>query len=141
MRSYRLKRGSAAELEEAIAAADPARASDSVADRPLQRALRGDLDAILNKALKEQPEARYASVAEFAEDLRRQREGEPVPAPGVDGLALHPLHRQVGPALRVHPRRRTAWRCGVGQRSQDVTLARAIGCGLEGIGKGRTCTS
>ena len=77
-RPYRLKRGSAAELEEAIAGADAPRASDVAADPVHKRALRGDLDAILAKALRKRPEERYRSVAEFAEDLRRRREGEPV---------------------------------------------------------------
>ncbi len=35
----------------------------------LQRALRGDLDTILGKALKKDPAERYGSVAEFADDL------------------------------------------------------------------------
>jgi serine/threonine protein kinase/tetratricopeptide (TPR) repeat protein len=77
-RPYRLKRGSAAELEEAIASVDAPRASDVAADPARKRALRGDLDAILAKALRKRPEERYGSVAEFAEDLRRRRDGEPV---------------------------------------------------------------
>ena len=39
----------------------------------LRRALRGDLDTIVAKALKKNPAERYASVAEFADDLRRYR--------------------------------------------------------------------
>ena len=77
-RPYRLKRGSAAELEEAIASAEPPRASDVAAGAVQQRALRGDLDAILDKALKKQPEQRYRGVIEFADDLRRHLHGEPV---------------------------------------------------------------
>ena len=45
-----------------------------------RRALRGDLDAVLLKALRSNPEARYASVAAFADDLRRVLAGEPVAA-------------------------------------------------------------
>ncbi|WP_127998178.1 serine/threonine-protein kinase [Piscinibacter defluvii] len=79
-RPYRLRRGSAAELEEAIAAADPPRASSVAPSPALRRALRGDLDAILEKALAKSPAQRYASVTAFADDLRRHARGEPVQA-------------------------------------------------------------
>jgi serine/threonine protein kinase len=46
----------------------------------LQRALRGDLDTILGKALKKDPAERYASVAEFADDLRRHVDHQPISA-------------------------------------------------------------
>src|SRR5205807_2314901 len=39
------------------------------------RALRGDLDNIVLKALRKEPERRYASVGEFSEDIRRHLEG------------------------------------------------------------------
>ncbi len=77
---YRLARGSAAELEEAIARADVPRASDVVADPARRRALRGDLDAILAKALRKTPGERYSSVEAFADDLRRHLDGRPVVA-------------------------------------------------------------
>ena len=41
-------------------------------------ALRGDLDTILLQALRKEPERRYATVAAFAEDLRRHLASEPV---------------------------------------------------------------
>lgn len=44
----------------------------------LRRRLAGDLDNILLKALRKEPERRYASVQEFSEDLRRHLEGLPV---------------------------------------------------------------
>jgi len=44
------------------------------------RALRGDLDAIVLRALAKAPEDRYASVDALADDLRRQRDGLPVRA-------------------------------------------------------------
>ncbi len=53
-------------------AADPARA----------RALSGDLDLILLKSLQKEPERRYASAEQFAEDLRRVLEDEPILARG-----------------------------------------------------------
>jgi len=46
----------------------------------LERALRGDIDTILGKALKKDPAERYASVAEFADDLRRHVHHQPISA-------------------------------------------------------------
>jgi eukaryotic-like serine/threonine-protein kinase len=48
----------------------------------LRRRLSGDLDAILLQALQTRPEARYASVAAFREDLERHLSGHPVTARG-----------------------------------------------------------
>jgi tetratricopeptide (TPR) repeat protein len=45
-----------------------------------RRALRGDLDAILNKALRLRPEDRYASATSMADDLRNALAGGPVMA-------------------------------------------------------------
>ena len=42
--------------------------------------LRGDLDNIVLRALRKEPERRYASVQEFSEDIRRHLEGLPVTA-------------------------------------------------------------
>ncbi|MEO7795132.1 MAG: serine/threonine-protein kinase, partial [Thermoanaerobaculia bacterium] len=42
------------------------------------RALEGDLDTIALRALAREPARRYASVAAFAEDLRRHLDGRPV---------------------------------------------------------------
>jgi serine/threonine-protein kinase len=77
---YRLKRGTAAELEEAIASADPVPASLASADEVRRRELRGDLDAILNKALKKNAAERYATIDAFAEDIRRHLAGDVVHA-------------------------------------------------------------
>lgn len=44
------------------------------------RRLRGDFDTIVLKALRKEPERRYASVEQFVEDLRRHEEGLPVRA-------------------------------------------------------------
>ena len=46
----------------------------------LQRRLRGDLDTIAMKALRKEPERRYASVAEFSADIERYLTGMPVKA-------------------------------------------------------------
>lgn len=48
--------------------------------RRLQRQLRGDLDAILAKALSPVPAQRYGSVEQLAEDLRRHLDSEPISA-------------------------------------------------------------
>jgi hypothetical protein len=42
--------------------------------------LRGDLDNIVLKALRKEPNRRYASVEQFSEDIRRHLEGLPVTA-------------------------------------------------------------
>jgi eukaryotic-like serine/threonine-protein kinase len=44
------------------------------------KSLRGDLDNIVLKALRKEPERRYASVQEFSADIRRHLEGLPVTA-------------------------------------------------------------
>lgn len=59
------------ELERAILEQDP----DS-----LGHTLGGDLDAIVCKALRKNPDERYASATEFADDLRRHLTGHPVHA-------------------------------------------------------------
>ncbi len=46
----------------------------------LRRMLKGDLDTIVAKALRKTPAERYASVADFADDLRRHLAAEPIQA-------------------------------------------------------------
>src|SRR5262249_15008642 len=50
---------------------------------PVRRSkdLRGDIDAIVMKALRKAPEDRYATVAAFSRDIRNYLEGHPVAAP------------------------------------------------------------
>jgi serine/threonine-protein kinase len=52
----------------------------STTPEKLRRSLLGDLDTIVAKALKKNPDERYASVAEFADDLRRVVEHQPISA-------------------------------------------------------------
>ncbi|MET0208950.1 MAG: serine/threonine-protein kinase [Burkholderiaceae bacterium] len=85
-RPYRLTRATSAELEEAIASVEPPLASESAADPRVARQLRGDLDSILNKALKKAAGDRYPTMDAFAHDLQRHLDGEPVEA-RPDGLA------------------------------------------------------
>jgi eukaryotic-like serine/threonine-protein kinase len=95
-RPYRLADTSRETLERAIREQEPDRPSTAVVaegdsadkgttggtwtDRTRRRELRGDLDAILLKALRKEPGARYASAADFAADLRCHLEGKPVRA-------------------------------------------------------------
>jgi serine/threonine-protein kinase len=89
-RPYRLKLPSVAHLEQAIVAADPLRPAAAVdaaaalardmSTRQLARALAGDLDTIVLKALAKTPPDRYRTVAGFAEDLQRTLAGKPVAA-------------------------------------------------------------
>lgn len=79
-------------LENAICRAEPVRPSERVTEdgeaatarqttpSALRRKLRGDLDNIVLKALRKEPERRYASAIAMVEDLERWRQGRPVRA-------------------------------------------------------------
>jgi len=87
---------SAAELVKAIVETDPPRMSEVVESSPsekvanaarrsttpekLRRLLVGDLDTIVAKTLKKDPQGRYASVTALADDLRRTLRHEPIAA-------------------------------------------------------------
>jgi serine/threonine-protein kinase len=79
-RPYRLKRDSRGALEEAILQADPARPSDVAGERSMRKALRGDLDWIVLKAMAKERDRRYASAADLGADLRRFLRDDPVEA-------------------------------------------------------------
>ena len=90
-RPYRLRRSSSrAELKEAVleqeliapsAQLQEAHAAAmGLSTRALSRQLRGDLDAIVLKALKKRSEDRYATAQAFADDLQRWLRKEPVSA-------------------------------------------------------------
>lgn len=57
---------------------DPERPSAAAGTPELARRLRGDLDAIVAMALREEPSRRYGSVEQLAEDVRRHLVSEPV---------------------------------------------------------------
>ncbi len=86
-RPYKLKRGTRGELEDAILAVDATRPSvtlrkrlsspDAVATKSV-RELEGDLDVICLKALKKKTEDRFPTVAAFAEEIARYRQGRPI---------------------------------------------------------------
>jgi eukaryotic-like serine/threonine-protein kinase len=89
---YQLDNRTPTEYARAIAEMEPKRPSTAVArpDQPqamhegssakLRRRLRGDLDTIALKALRKEPPARYSSVEQLSEDLRRELDGLPVAA-------------------------------------------------------------
>ena len=77
-RPYQLKRQSAAALEEAIASVEVRPASAAATSDPARRALQGDLDAILNKAMKKAVAERYPTVEAFAQDIERHLARVPV---------------------------------------------------------------
>lgn len=51
---------------------------DEISIKRLQKGLRGDLDNIVLMALRKEPSRRYASVEQFAEDIRRYQTNLPV---------------------------------------------------------------
>ena len=67
--------GAGMALERAVLDTEPPRPS-TVAPG----ALDGDLDAIVLKAMRKEPEMRYTSVAAFADDVQRYLDGQPVRA-------------------------------------------------------------
>jgi len=77
-RPYRLARVNAGEIQLATTQAPLPLASRTADGARLRRLLQGDLDAVLNRALKNDLAERYASVAELADDLRRYRDEQPV---------------------------------------------------------------
>ncbi len=74
---YLTARETRAALEEAVLAGQVARPS-AVAPPERRRALRGDLDSIVLKAMKAEPRERYPSADALAEDLQRWLDGRPV---------------------------------------------------------------
>lgn len=74
------ERDTPAAIEEAIVTAEPTRPSAMVSERGLRRALNGDLDTIVLKALKKSPAERYTTAAALGEDLERYLDGRAVEA-------------------------------------------------------------
>jgi serine/threonine-protein kinase len=97
-RPYRFKSRSGADIARAIAEQQPARPSAAIKDKDGQsrfensdvtesrftihdsRALRGDLDNIVLKTMRKEPQRRYPSVEQLSEDIRRHLEGRPISA-------------------------------------------------------------
>jgi tetratricopeptide (TPR) repeat protein len=66
------------EVERVICEVEPVRPSEAAPRWKAQ--IRGDLDAIIGKAMRKEPASRYASVEQFAEDLQRYLDGYAVTA-------------------------------------------------------------
>lgn len=73
-------RRSGFELERAICEEDAPRPSAMATDPRMASGLLGDLDAIVLKALRKEPEQRYGSANGLQDDLRRHLDGFPVDA-------------------------------------------------------------
>ena len=80
IKPYHLQRQGAEGLEAAVAALRIPLASSAAREPGVRRALQGDLDAILNRALKQSVAERYPSVEAFAQDLERHLAHVPVQA-------------------------------------------------------------
>jgi serine/threonine protein kinase len=104
-------RASLAGLRDAVASADVKRpstqltpeasAARAATQEQLSRKLRGDLDALVLKALAKESSERYDSAASMAQDLQRYLHEQPVKA------RLAPVSYRVGKFLRRN--RATAW--------------------------------
>ncbi|MEI8031531.1 MAG: protein kinase [Comamonadaceae bacterium] len=101
---YRLQRGSNAAIEEAVLNGEPTRAGRTVisaehsqargdSPRHLQVSLKGDIETLLQKALKKHAAERYGSAQAFAEDFERFLRGEPVQAKAAN--TAYRLHKFV----------------------------------------------
>jgi non-specific serine/threonine protein kinase/serine/threonine-protein kinase len=73
-RPYPASSKSSHDIIQAVLETEPERPSSA------NRRLRGDLDNIVLKALRKEPERRYASVEQFSEDIRKHLAGLPVSA-------------------------------------------------------------
>ena len=89
---YMLKRDTPAALEEAILSAEIKRPSQIVTEKSQVRALRGDVDTILLKALQPTPSQRYLSAEAFSQDIQRHLTTLPILAqPPSAGYRLRKL--------------------------------------------------
>ncbi len=69
---------SRSEFERAICEQEPELPSRVISEAGRSRAIQRDLDTIVLKAIRKEPEQRYASVQEFAEDIERYLTGRPI---------------------------------------------------------------
>jgi serine/threonine-protein kinase len=78
-RPYRFAERTPEQILEVVSTVEPVRPSTAAPAR-LRRRLRGDLDTIVLKALRKEPERRYGSAEALLEDVRRHLAGLPVRA-------------------------------------------------------------
>ena len=93
----------------------------------LRRQLEGDLDNIVLKALSKEPSRRYASVDQFAEDVRRHLEGLPVSRGRTRCAIARPSSS--GATAALSPRRRSSrlrwWRGPSAPRGRPASRDRS----------------
>jgi serine/threonine-protein kinase len=75
---FEREKASLATLEEAVLNSEPTLASARVGDKATAGALRGEVDAILAKSLRREPNRRYPTAYAFADDVQRFLNGERV---------------------------------------------------------------
>jgi serine/threonine-protein kinase len=77
-RPYQLERGTPRELEDAILKVAAPKPSEVAKNPGARKALRGDVDTIVLRALEKEKEKRYKTVNALAEDIERHLDGRPV---------------------------------------------------------------
>lgn len=77
---YNFEDASQHEIEHTILQNDPSAPSSRVGSAKLKKKFRGDLDAIVLKAIRKEPEQRYRVANDFLSDLENYRKGLPVTA-------------------------------------------------------------
>ncbi|NNE43125.1 MAG: tetratricopeptide repeat protein [Gemmatimonadetes bacterium] len=145
-----LRSGGIVEIQRLLNQVDPERPSTRVDDSEsaaevagrrrmtppaLRRRLRNDLDWIVLRAMEKEPDRRYSSAAELAEDLRRHRRNEPVAAgPPTAAYRLRKFVRRhrtavvgatMGMALILVGLAATAWQAVRATRAEAVAVREA----------------
>ena len=77
---YRIDAGAPGGMYRAIEEQEPVRPSVAAGQSAVARRLTGDLDGIVLKALRKEPERRYASVDQLSHDIEQHLHGFPVSA-------------------------------------------------------------
>ena len=124
-RPYRLERSTPAALAQAVAAL-VIEAPSQRAPATRRRALRGELDTIVARALKREPAERYATVAALADDIERHLDGRPVLAqPDSAGYRLRRFVRRHRLAVGAGSAVALALVAGIGVAGWQAQRARA----------------
>jgi len=134
-RPYDIRELTPTGIERVVCGQIPERPSTRAGSPTIARRLRGDLDTIVLKAIAKEPERRYRSAQDLAEDLRRHLDHEPVSArPDSLGYRMRTFARRnraavTGAALVLAALLAglvtTGWQAGIArealQESQEVT--------------------
>lgn len=97
--AYRVRSTSPSEVQQVVCDTDPPSPSEvaraGVRGEVAARALKGDIDAIVMKALRKEPQLRYASTQAMAADIEAFLQGRPVAASqGTSGYRLRKFIRR-----------------------------------------------